>query len=89
MGHASAEMEAKEGSASAAETMSDRYDRVEIERGLRREWSKKAGLGFEIPSKNAAAILCSSQAVAQQIAVIGPNGPKWTETPNVQVAATV
>lgn len=64
MGHASADGDT---SAGAGESMSDRYDKAEHERALRNEWTERAGLGFELPSK---------------IRVIGPNGPKLnSETP--------
>ncbi len=64
MGHASADGDTFAG---AGESMSDRYDKAEHERALRKGWAERAGLGFELPSK---------------IRVIGPNGPKLnSETP--------
>jgi hypothetical protein len=41
---------------------------------LRKEVAEKAGLGFKLPP---------------QKVDVGPNGPKWTETPDVQVAVIV
>jgi hypothetical protein len=38
---------------------------------LRKEVAEKAGLGFKLPP---------------QKVDVGPNGPKWTETPDVQLA---
>jgi hypothetical protein len=67
---ASAETEAN-GSVRAGETMSDRYDKVAAERGLRKEWAERAGLGFEIPAK---------------ILVIGRNGRKPENAPLEAVA---
>jgi integrase len=72
MGHASAETEAN-GSVRAGETMSDRYDKVAAERGLRKEWAERAGLGFEIPAK---------------ILVIGRNGRKPENAPLEAVAVS-
>jgi hypothetical protein len=64
MGHASADGDTFAG---AGESMSDRYDKAEHERALRKAWAERAGLGFELASK---------------IRVIGPNGPKLnSETP--------
>ena len=71
MGHASADTN---GSAGAGQTMSDRYDRAEFERGLRKEWAKKAGLGFELPEKKS---------------VVGRNGRKIELQPVAAMAATV
>ena len=71
IGHASADSEAVAG---ARESMSDRYDRVEHERALRKEWAKKAGLGFELPP---------------QKCVIGRNGRKIEIQPVAEIAATV
>ena len=70
MGHASAETK-EDGSVRAGETMSDRYDKVAAERGLRKEWAERAGLGFEIPAK---------------ILVIGRNGRKPENAPLEAVA---
>ena len=72
MGHASAETK-EDGSVRAGETMSDRYDKVAVERGLRKEWAERAGLGFEIPTK---------------ILVIGRNGRKSKNSPLEKVAVS-
>ena len=55
----------------AGQGMSDLYDKVRRDVAFRKEVAEKAGLGFELPSK---------------ITVIGRNGRKWTEMPDVQVA---
>jgi integrase len=58
----------------AGEGMSDLYDKIKEDVAFRKEVAEKAGLGFELPSK---------------IPVVGPNGPKWTETPDAQLVASV
>lgn len=58
--------------------MSDLYDKIREDVAFRREWAEKSGLGFEIPSKNFA-----------KKGVIGRNGRKWTETPDIHSIATV
>ena len=40
---------------------------------LRKEVAEKAGLGFKLPPQNVD---------------VGPKGPKWTETPDVQLAVS-
>ena len=71
MGHASADSDAVAG---ARESMSDRYDRVEHERALRKEWAERAGLGFELPP---------------QKFVIGRNGRKIEIQPVAEIAVTL
>jgi integrase len=75
MGHASADTDAM-GAALTGETMSDRYDRVEHERALRKEWAERAGLGFELPPKRS------------KSRVLGLNGPKRTEIPSRRLVVT-
>ena len=58
--------------------MSDLYDKIREDVAFRREWAKKAGLGFEIPTKDFA-----------KNRVIGRNGRKRTETPDVRFVTTV
>jgi|SRR5580704_6672401 hypothetical protein len=55
----------------AGEDMSNLYDKIRHDVEFRKEVAEKAGLGFELPS---------------QKPVVGPNGPKRTETPEVQWA---
>lgn len=64
------------GATLAGETMSDRYDRVEHERALRKEWAERAGLGFELPPK------------PSKSRVVGLNGPKRTEIPSRRLVVT-
>ena len=58
--------------------MSDLYDKIREDAAFPREWAEKSGLGFQIPSEN---------FVKKR--VIGRNGRKWTETPDVHSVATV
>ncbi len=58
----------------AGKDMSDLYDKIKCDVVFRKEVAEKAGLGFEFQSIKA---------------VVGPNGPKRTETPDVQMAASV
>jgi hypothetical protein len=51
--------------------MSNLYDKIRHDVEFRKEVAEKAGLGFELPC---------------QKPVVGPNGPKRTETPDVQLA---
>ena len=63
----------------AGEDMSDLYDKIKCDLAFRKEAAEKAGLGFDIPSK--------SVQVWHENCSLGPNGPKWTETPSAQSAA--
>ena len=63
----------------AGEGMSDLYDKIKSNVAFRKQMAEKAGLGFDIPSK--------SVQVWQENCSLGPNGPKWTETPSAQSAA--
>ena len=56
----------------AGKDMSDLYDKIKRDVPFRRYVVEKAGLGFELPAK---------------IVVIGRNGRKRTETPDVQLVA--
>jgi len=58
--------------------MSELYDKIREDVAFRREWAEKAGLGFEIPTKDFA-----------KSRVIGRNGRKRTETPDVRFVTTV
>jgi len=60
----------------AGEGMSDLYDKIKADVKFRKEMAEKAGLGFDIPSK--------SVQDWQENCSLGPNGPKWTETPSAQ-----
>jgi hypothetical protein len=51
--------------------MSNLYDKIRHDVEFRKEVAEKAGLGFELPSNKP---------------VVGPNGPKRTEAPDVQLA---
>jgi hypothetical protein len=73
MGHASGEPER------TGETMSDRYDKAEHERALRKEWAERAGLGFELPRGFKPVQKRKLVQLRQQNCSFGPNGPK-TET---------
>jgi hypothetical protein len=53
--------------------MSDPYYKVRHDVGFRKEVAEKAGLGFKLPP---------------QKVDVGPKGPKWTETPDVQLAVS-
>jgi integrase len=55
----------------AGEGMSNLYDKIRHDVEFRKEVAERAGLGFELPSEKP---------------VVGPNGPKRTETPDVQLA---
>jgi hypothetical protein len=57
----------------AGEGMSSLYDKIRHDVEFRKEVAEKAGLGFTLPPQNVA---------------VGPNGPKWTETPDVQLAVS-
>ena len=63
----------------AGEGMSDLYDKIKSNVAFRKQMAEKAGLGFDIPSK--------SVQVWHENCSLGPNGPKWTETPSAQSAA--
>ena len=52
---------------------SNLYSQLESNIQFRKEVAERVGLGFTLPSKKA---------------VVGPNGPKRTETPGVQLAAS-
>jgi integrase len=58
----------------ADEEIGDIYSQLETNVKFRKEVAERSGSGFELPSKNV---------------VVGPNGLKWTETPDVQMAASV
>jgi hypothetical protein len=58
--------------------MSGLYDKIREDVSFRREWAEKAGLGFEIPTKHFA-----------KNRVIGRNGRKRTERPDVRFVTTV
>jgi len=58
--------------------MSDLYDKIREDVAFRRKWAEKAALGFEIPTKDFA-----------KNRVIGRNGRKRTETPDVRFVTTV
>jgi hypothetical protein len=66
--------------------MSDLYDRIQEDAAFRKEWAEKAGLGFEIPPIPKG---IRGSAFPPEIVVIGPNGRKTTEKPDVDLAATV
>ena len=69
----------------AGEDMSDLYDKIKNDVPFRKEVAEKAGLGFELPSKK-----CVEQnQFSSKKRSIGPNGPKWTETPDTQLVASV
>ncbi len=57
----------------ADEEVGDLYSQLESNIQFRKEVAERVGLGFTLPSKKA---------------VVGPNGPKRTETPGVQLAAS-
>jgi integrase len=70
MGHASGEPER------TGETMSDRYDKAEHERALRKEWAERAGLGFELPRGFKPVHKRKLVQLRQQNCSFGPKGPK-------------
>ena len=55
--------------------MSELYDKIREDVAFRREWAEKAGLGFEIPTKDFA----KNRVI----------GRKRTETPDVRFVTTV
>jgi len=57
----------------AEQDMGDLYDKIKSDVEFRKEVAEKAGIGFKLPAKRA---------------LVGPNGPKRTEMPDVQLAAT-
>jgi hypothetical protein len=58
----------------AEQDMGDLYDKIKNDVEFRKEVAEKAGFGFKLPSKKA---------------VVGPNGPKRTETPDSQLVPSV
>jgi hypothetical protein len=58
----------------ADEEVGDLYSQLESNIQFRKEVAERVGLGFKLPSKNV---------------VVGLNGPKRTEVPDVQLVARV
>lgn len=69
----------------AGEGMSDLYDKIKNDVPFRKEVADKAGLGFELPSKKCV----EPKQFSSKKRSIGPNGPKWIETPDAQLVASV
>jgi len=68
MGHASGEP------TRTGETMSDRYDKAEHERALRKEWAERAGLDFALPLGFQPVHNRKLVQLRQQNCSFGPNG---------------
>jgi len=83
MGHASGEPQR------TGETMSDRYDKAEHERALRKEWAERAGLGFELPRGFKPVQKRNLVQLRQQNCSFGPNGPKTEILAPQEMAASL
>jgi len=83
MGHASGEPER------TGETMSDRYDKAEHERALRKEWAERAGLGFVLPRVFKPVQKRRLVQLRQQNCSFGPNGPKTEILAPKEMAASL
>jgi hypothetical protein len=71
------------------ETMSDRYDKAEHERALRKEWAERAGLGFELPRGFKPVQNRKLVQLRQQNCRFGPNGPKTEILAPPEMAASL
>ncbi len=69
--------------------MSDRYDKAEHERELRKEWAERAGLGFELPRGFKPVQKRKWVQLRQQNCSFGPNGPKIEMLAPQEMAASL
>src|SRR5438876_6318624 len=83
MGHASGKPER------TGETMSDRYDKAEHERAVRKEGAERAGLGFKLPRGVKPVQTRKLVQLRQQNCRFGPNGPKTEILAPPEMAASL